>query len=210
MDRQGILIIVSGFSGAGKGTIMKELTARYEQYALSVSATTRQPRPGEEEGREYFFRTQEQFEQMIAGGELIEYACYVNHYYGTPRAYVEEQLDKGRDVILEIEIQGARKVKKQYPDAVLLFVMTKDIPTLMERLRGRGTESPEVIAERLRRAATEAAGIEEYDYLIVNDDLNACVEQVHSIIECEHEKVVHNREKIARIRAELEDLVKGE
>ncbi|MCD8098657.1 MAG: guanylate kinase [Lachnospiraceae bacterium] len=210
MDRQGILIIVSGFSGAGKGTIMKELTARCEQYALSVSATTRQPRPGEEEGREYFFRTREQFERMIADGELIEYACYVNNYYGTPRAYVEEQLEKGRDVILEIEIQGTRKVKKQYPDAVLLFVMTKDIQTLMERLAGRGTEAPEVIAERLRQAVAEAEGIEEYDYLIVNDDLNACVEQVHSIILSEHEKVIRNREKIARIRAELEELVKGE
>ncbi|MCD8362657.1 MAG: guanylate kinase [Lachnospiraceae bacterium] len=210
MDREGILIIVSGFSGAGKGTIMKELTARCEQYALSVSATTRQPRPGEVEGREYFFRTREQFEQMIANDELIEYACYVNNYYGTPRTYVEEQLARGRDVILEIEIQGARKVKKQYPNAVLLFVMTKDIPTLMERLTGRGTESPEVIAERLRRAAAEAEGIEEYDYLIVNDDLKVCVEQVHAIIESEHEKVVHNREKIARIRADLEELVKGE
>ena len=129
MDRQGILIIVSGFSGAGKGTIMKELTTRYEQYALSISATTRDPRPGEEDGVAYFFKTKEQFEQMIAEGALIEHACYVNNYYGTPRAYVEAELAKGHDVILEIEIQGARKIKEQYPDAVLLFVSTKDAKT---------------------------------------------------------------------------------
>ena len=120
MARQGILIVVSGFSGAGKGTIMRELLKRYEQYALSVSATTRAPREGEEEGKDYFFKTREAFERMIADDELVEYACYVNHYYGTPRAYVEEMLSRGRDVILEIEIQGARKIRKQFPEAVLL------------------------------------------------------------------------------------------
>ena len=119
MARQGILIVVSGFSGAGKGTIMRELLKRYEQYALSVSATTRAPREGEEEGKDYFFKTREAFERMIADDELVEYACYVNHYYGTPRAYVEEMLSRGRDVILEIEIQGARKIRKQFPEAVL-------------------------------------------------------------------------------------------
>ena len=165
MNRKGILIIVSGFSGAGKGTIMKELTSRYEQYALSVSATTRAPRPGEEDGVAYFFRTKKEFEQMIEDGALIEYARYVDNYYGTPKAYVEEQLAAGHDVILEIEIQGARKIKEQYPDAVLLFVTTKDAMTLKERLEGRGTETPEVIAQRLARAVQESEGIEEYDYL---------------------------------------------
>ena len=171
MNRKGILIIVSGFSGAGKGTIMKELTSRYEQYALSVSATTRAPRPGEEDGVAYFFKTKEEFEQMIEDGALIEYARYVDNYYGTPKAYVEKQLAAGHDVILEIEIQGARKIKEQYPDAVLLFVTTKDAMTLKERLEGRGTETPEVIAQRLARAVQESEGIEEYDYLVVNDVL---------------------------------------
>lgn len=210
MDRQGILMIVSGFSGAGKGTIMKALTARYEQYALSVSATTRAPRPGEKDGVDYFFRTREEFERMIAENALIEHACYVDNYYGTPRAYVEEQLAKGHDVILEIEIQGARKIKEQYPDAVLLFVMTKDAQTLRNRLEGRGTESPEVIARRLARAVQESDGMEEYDYLVINDVLEACVEQVHGIIEGEHRKTVRNREKIEKMKEDLKGFAKGE
>lgn len=210
MNRKGILIIVSGFSGAGKGTIMKELTSRYEQYALSVSATTRAPRPGEEDGVAYFFKTKEEFEQMIEDGALIEYARYVDNYYGTPKAYVEEQLAAGHDVILEIEIQGARKIKEQYPDAVLLFVTTKDAMTLKERLEGRGTETPEVIAQRLARAVQESEGIEEYDYLVINDDLEKCVEQVHGIIDSEHRRIVHNKEKISKIKEELKAFAKGE
>ena len=210
MNRKGILIIVSGFSGAGKGTIMKELTSRYEQYALSVSATTRAPRPGEEDGVAYFFRTKKEFEQMIEDGALIEYARYVDNYYGTPKAYVEEQLAAGHDVILEIEIQGARKIKEQYPDAVLLFVTTKDAMTLKERLEGRGTETPEVIAQRLARAVQESEGIEEYDYLVVNDVLEECVEQVHGIIDSEHQRIVRNKEKISKIREELKAFAKGE
>ena len=205
MNRKGILIIVSGFSGAGKGTIMKELTSRYEQYALSVSATTRAPRPGEEDGVAYFFRTKKEFEQMIEDGALIGYA-----HYGTPKAYVEEQLAAGHDVILEIEIQGARKIKEQYPDAVLLFVTTKDAMTLKERLEGRGTETSEVIAQRLARAVQESEGIEEYDYLVVNDVLEECVEQVHGIIDSEHQRIVRHKEKISKIREELKAFAKGE
>lgn len=210
MSRQGILIVVSGFSGAGKGTIMKELMGRYEQYALSISATTRAPRPGEQEGIAYFFKTREAFEQMIAKGELIEYACYVDNYYGTPKAYVEEKLQEGKDVILEIEIQGARKVKEQFPDAVLLFVTTKDAKTLRERLEQRGTEEQQVIEQRLRRAVQESEGVLEYDYLVINDDLDVCVNQIHAIIESEHQKAKRNREKIEKIREELKDFSKGE
>ena len=210
MDREGILIVVSGFSGAGKGTAMKALTDRYGNYALSVSATTRPPRPGEEEGKAYFFKTKEEFERMISEDALIEYAKYVDNYYGTPRDYVEKQLAGGRDVILEIEIQGARKVRKQYPEAVLLFVTTKDLATLRERLTGRGTESPEVIRQRLYRAVQESEGIEEYDYLVVNDDLDACVEEIRRIIESEHRKISRNREFISRIRKELETFARGE
>ena len=207
---RGILIVVSGFSGAGKGTIMKALTERYEGYALSVSATTRSPRPGEEDGKAYFFKSVEEFEQMIADGALIEYARYVSNYYGTPRSYVEEQLAAGHDVILEIEIQGARKIKEQYPDAVLLFVTTNDAQTLKDRLTGRGTESEEVIRNRLLRAAQEAEGIEEYDYLVVNDDLDTCVNEVHGIITSEHLKMRRRLEFVTNIREDLQGLMKGE
>ena len=210
MGERGILTVVSGFSGAGKGTIMKELLSRYEQYALSVSATTRKPRPGEEEGKEYFFKSREEFEQMIADDALIEHARYVDNYYGTPKAYVEEQLARGRDVILEIEIQGARKIKKRFPEAVLLFVTTKDAQTLKERLLGRKTETPEVIEQRLARAVQESEGIEEYDYLVVNDELNVCVAEIHSIIESEHRKIKYNMELINSVREELRNFSEGE
>lgn len=208
MKKKGILLVVSGFSGAGKGTLMKELIRRYDNYALSVSATTRQPREGEEDGREYFFKTREEFEEMISQGELIEHACYVGNYYGTPKEYVERQLLAGKDVILEIEIQGALKVKERFPNTLLLFVSPPDSEALKNRLIGRGTESMEVIEERLARAAEEAEGIEAYDYFVVNDDLDECVEYVHQIIRCEHSRVSRNKEAIQEIRAELKEFQK--
>lgn len=204
MKRKGILIIVSGFSGAGKGTLVKKLLEEYNNYALSISATTRQPRPGEEDGREYFFLQKEEFERKIAENGLIEYASYCDNYYGTPRAYVEQQLAAGKDVILEIEIQGALKVKKQYEDAVLLFVMPPSAEELRRRLVGRGTETAEVIDKRMRRAAQEAEGIEAYDYIVVNDDLETCVRQLHEIITAAHNTPDRNREFIENIRTELE------
>ena len=145
MYKEGILVVVSGFSGAGKGTIMKQLLKTYDNYALSVSATTRKPREGEVHGREYFFVTKEEFEKKIAEGELIEYAKYVDNYYGTPTDFVMEQRRMGKDVILEIEIQGALKVKEKYPDTLLLFVLPPSAATLKERLIGRGTEELSVI-----------------------------------------------------------------
>ena len=164
LEKKGILVVVSGFSGSGKGTIMKELLKKYpEQYALSISATTRQPREGETDGVEYFFKETKEFEQMIADGELLEYAQYVDNYYGTPKAYVEKQLADGKDVILEIEIQGALKVKKQFPQTLLLFVTPPSAEILKERLIGRGTEDMEIINKRLSRACEEAEGIENYD-----------------------------------------------
>ena len=203
MNRKGIIIVVSGFSGAGKGTIMKELTKRYEQYALSISATTRNPREGEENGREYFFITTEEFEKLIAEDGLIEHAKYVNNYYGTPRKYVEEKLSQGIDVILEIEIQGALQIKEQYKDAVLLFVMPPSAQVLEKRLRGRGTETDEVIAKRLARAKEEAVGIEKYDYIVVNDDLDECVEKVHEIISSAHNTPDRNADFINEMRDPL-------
>ena len=209
MNRKGILLVVSGFSGAGKGTLMKELLSRYDNYALSISATTRNPREGEEDGREYFFRTREEFEKMIVEDALIEHACYVGNYYGTPRAYVEGQLSLGRDVRLEIEIQGALQIKKRFPDTLLLFVSPPDAATLKNRLVGRGTETMEVIENRLARATEEANGIEQYDYFIINDDLDACVRQVHEIIQGEHSRVFRNLELITEIRSELKTFQKG-
>lgn len=201
---KGILTVVSGFSGAGKGTIMKELLNRYsEQYALSISATTRAPRTGETDGVEYFFKSREEFEQMIADEALIEYAQYVGNYYGTPRAYVEEQLDAGRDVILEIEIQGALKVKQRFPDTLLLFVTPPSAEELKNRLVGRGTETMDVIESRLARALEEAEGIEEYDYLVINDVLSTCVEEVHEIIQNEHYRVSRNINAINTMRNQL-------
>jgi guanylate kinase len=197
-------MVVSGFSGAGKGTLMKKLVQEYDNYALSISATTRTPRPGEENGREYFFLKREEFEQKIDENGLIEYACYCDNYYGTPRAYVEEQLAAGKDVILEIEIQGALKVKKQYPDALLLFVMPPSAAELRRRLEGRGTETKEVIDKRMRRAAEEAEGIEEYEYLVINDDLDTCVRELHEIIRAAHNTPSRNQEFIEKMRKELE------
>ena len=206
MNRKGIIIVVSGFSGAGKGTIMKELIKRYPGYALSISATTRQPRPGEENGREYFFVTNEEFEKLIWENGLIEHAGYVNHYYGTPRKFVEDKLEQGIDVILEIEIQGALQIREQYPDAVLLFVMPPSAKELEKRLRGRGTETDEVIDQRLKRAKEESVGIEKYDYIVVNDDLDECVERVHQIISVAHLSPSRNLELIDTIRNELNEL----
>ncbi len=204
MKRKGILIIISGFSGAGKGTLVKRLVEKYDCYALSISATTREPRPGEKDGREYFFLSKEQFEQKIAEDGLIEYACYCDNYYGTPREYVERKLEEGRDVILEIEIQGALKVKKQYPDALTLFVMTPDAGELRYRLESRGTESAEVIEKRMHRAAEEVLGIQEYEYIVVNDKLETCVDEVHRIIMTAHNASHRNVEFIDNIRRELE------
>ncbi len=203
MSERGILAVVSGFSGAGKGTLTKELLRRYDNYALSVSATTRGPREGEEDGREYFFRTEEEFERLIEEDQLIEYARYVDHYYGTPKSYVLEQMRAGKDVILEIDIQGALKVRRQFPDTLLLFVSAPDADELKRRLRKRGSEDAAVIEARLSRAREEAEGMECYDYLLINDDLDACVEEMHHIIQAQHARTCHNREFIERIRREL-------
>lgn len=207
---RGILVVVSGFSGAGKGTLMKRLMEKYDDYALSVSVTTRSPREGEREGREYFFRTREEFEELIAQDQLIEYARYVDNYYGTPREYVDNQLSAGKDVILEIEIQGALKVKEKMPDTLLLFVTAPSAHELKGRLQGRGTESPELIKERLERACEEAEGISGYDYLLVNEELETCVDVMHEIIQNEHYRIGRQQAFVENIVQELKAFVKGE
>ena len=208
--RHGNLFVISGPSGAGKGTLMKQLVRTYDTYALSVSMTTRAPRPGETDGKEYFFVSQEAFEEKIRGNGLIEYARYCDHYYGTPREYVEKQLQSGRDVILEIEIQGAQKIREQFPSALLLFVTPPSIRELRRRLSGRGTETEEVIAARLARAQAEAEGIGQYDYLVINDDLDVCVKEMHMLIQGAHRATNRNKELIETIRTQLQELAKGE
>ena len=207
---KGILTVVSGFSGAGKGTLMKRLIQSYENYALSISMTTKAPRNQEVDGKDYFFISREEFEQHIKQEELIEYAQYVGNYYGTPKAYVEEQLQNGKDVILEIEIQGALEIKERFKDALLLFVMPPSASELKKRLIGRGTETEEVINKRLLRATEEAQGIENYEYIIINDDLEECVEEMHHIIQSAKYKTKRNKKFIDIIRNELQDLAKGE
>ena len=203
MNDKGILIVVSGFSGAGKGTLMKRIMEKYDNYALSISATTRAPREGEVPGREYFFKTVDEFEKMIAQDELIEYAKYVSNYYGTPRAYIMEQLEAGKDVILEIEIQGALKVREKFPDTLLLFVTPPSAKELEYRLTMRRTETPEVIASRMARACEEAEFMDHYDYLVINDDLEECVEELHELIQREHRRVTRNMSFIDQMKREL-------
>lgn len=201
MSEKGILLVISGFSGAGKGTLVNRLLEKYPgEYALSISMTTRQPRKGEEEGKSYFFVTREKFEKTIAEGGLLEHASYCGNYYGTPRAYVEKQLEAGKNVILEIEIQGATNIKKIYPESCLLFVTPPGAAELEKRLKGRGTETDEVIAQRLSRAFEEAKGMDLYDYIVVNDDLETCVTDVHNLVS------VARREPV-RMRSFTEDMI---
>ena len=203
MKEKGLLLVISGFSGAGKGTVVKRLLELHNDYALSISATTRSPREGEQNGREYFFKTREEFEQMIEHDELVEYAQYVGNYYGTPKAYVEEQLRAGKDVILEIEIQGALKVKEKFPNTLLLFVTPPSAEELRKRLEGRGTETQEVIDGRMKRAIEEAEYMDQYDYLVVNDELDVCVEEMHHLIQGEHERCFRNQTFIEHMKREL-------
>ena len=210
MKKQGTLVVVSGFAGTGKGTVMKELLGRYDSYALSISATTRNPRPGEVDGREYFFKTKEEFEQMIERDEFVEHACYVGNYYGTPKKYVQEQLAAGKDVILEIEIQGALNIKSQFPDALLLFIAPPSADVLKARLVGRGTATEEVIEQRLARAVEESKGIEYYDYLVVNDDLDECVENVHQMIQSAGRKMSRREADVEELRRQISKFSKGE
>ena len=192
MNRKGILVVISGFSGVGKGTLVRRLMERYkEQYALSVSATTREPREGEQDGREYFFRKKEEFEKLIANDELLEYASYCGNYYGTPKAYVEDQMAQGRDVFL-------------------VYVMPPDARTLVDRLTNRGTETPEKVHERLTRALEEADEVAKYEFVVINDDLDRSAEELHQLIEVQHNKIDRNLEFISQVQRELKAYLKGE
>ncbi len=193
MKKQGILLIISGPSGSGKGTIVGKLCEKND-FALSISATTRKPREHEENGVHYFFHTKEEFEQMRDRKELLEWAEFCGNYYGTPRNYVTEQLMQGKNVILEIEVQGALQVKKIYPEGVLVFMVPPNLEELGRRLTNRGTEDKETINMRLRRALEEMELVDEYDYLVINDTIEQATEDILTIVDAEGMKCSRNKD----------------
>ena len=207
--KKGALIVISGFSGAGKGTLVKKMLSAYDRFALSISMTTRAPREGEVNGREYFFVTREEFDETVAKGGLLEYATYVGNSYGTPKSYVEEQIANGKDVILEIEVQGALQVKEIFPEAILLFVTPPSIAELKKRLTGRGTEAEEVVNKRILRAAEEVVLMDRYDYILVNDDLDECMANAVKYIDAAKCAPVRNEHFIKGLKEELEGFSKG-
>lgn len=197
MDSKGLLLIISGPSGCGKGTVCNELISRNENLKVSISATTRDMRPGEAEGVTYFYKTKEEFEEMIARDEFFEYNCgYSGKYYGTPKKYVFDQLEQGNDVILEIEMNGAQNVKAQYPEGVLVFLSPPSMEELHRRLVDRGRESIELIEERFGEAKAEMARAKQYDYIVVNDTVAGAVTRIENIISAEKCSVPRNEEFI--------------
>lgn len=205
MKKTGVLAVVSGFSGVGKGTLMGKVIEEYG-YSLSISATSRAPRENEQNGREYFFLTRDEFNSMIKDGGFIEWAEYVGNFYGTPRKYVEDKLGKGEDVILEIEPQGALKVKEQYPDAVLIFIVPPNVKELENRLKGRGTEDETAIKKRLERASEETEFLKNYGYIVVNEDLSEAVKDIHHIIQAASHKRENLEDFLSVITKELKEL----
>lgn len=193
-DEKGILFILSGPSGVGKGTVRQRLFEQETHLKYSVSATTRQKRPGEKEGVDYFYKTKEEFEKMIQKKKLLEHAKYVNNYYGTPKDYVEEQLERGNDVFLEIEVQGALQVKKNFSQGVFIFLFPPSLDELKTRIVRRGTESNDLVLNRLKEAKKEIDMMSEYDYVVVNDDVDVAVSKIKAIIKSEHCK----RERIEK------------
>ena len=182
MSQKGKLIVISGPSGAGKSTVLFKAIEGRKDVCFSTSVTTRKPRPGEQDGREYFFIHRERFEKMIENGELLEHAVYVENYYGTPRAYVQEKMEEGFHVVLDIEVQGARQVNEKMPEAVKVFIIPPSMEELARRLRGRGTDTEEAIAGRLERARQEYAEADFYDYIIINDDVERAAKELSAIM----------------------------
>ena len=196
MNNRGVLMVVSGPAGVGKGTVCKQFLKENPEVKLSVSATTRSPRPGEEHGREYFFLSKEEFEEKIKSDNLLEYVCFVGNYYGTLKSAVEEKLSAGIDVLLEIEVEGAMNVKKKFPGSVLVFVLPPSFTELKERLTGRGTETPEVIEKRLTRAREEFDCVKHYDYVLLNDTIENAAEKLKSILTAEKMRMERNTTKL--------------
>lgn len=207
---KGKLYVISGFSGAGKGTVVKALIDRKPEIALSVSATTRTPRQGEIYGKHYYFLEKKVFEDMIAKQDLYEYAAYLDNYYGTPKKFVEEKLDAGIDVILEIEMQGALQVKKMAPQAILIFIVPPKVEILKTRLLNRNTESMEIIDQRLQKSSAEVDQIIHYDYIVLNNQLEVCVEDIIAIMRAEKIRLANKNELMTRFHQEFEEILKGD
>ena len=184
---KGVLLIISGPSGSGKGTIVEQLVSELG-YCVSISATTRNPRPNEKDGIHYFFKTKEKFEKMIDNGELLEHAAFCGNYYGTPKKYVEEQLESGKNIILEIEVQGALQIKEIFPDTVSIFLMPPTKEELLKRLTGRGTEDKDTINRRIQRATEEVKLLPQYDYVVINDTVEKAAENIKLIAKTEKMK----------------------
>ncbi|OQB25038.1 MAG: Guanylate kinase [Firmicutes bacterium ADurb.Bin182] len=199
--KKGLLIIISGPAGVGKGVVCKGLIERNSNIKMSVSATTRQKRPREVEGISYFFKTPEEFSRMIESGEFLEYMyVFDSNYYGTPKAYVEEELESGTDIILEIDVNGAMRVKQIYPDAISIFIAPPDLGTLKSRLIGRGTETPEALERRFGAALSEISRIGEYDYIVINDVVDKAVGKIESILSAERSSVKRNKPLIDKLQ----------
>lgn len=196
---RGLLFILSGPSGVGKGTVCAALRKTNENVKYSVSATSRAPRVGEIDGVNYFFKTKIEFEEMIKNDEFLEWAQYVNNYYGTPRSFVNEMLDQGKDVILEIEVQGALQVKERYPEGIFIFLAPPDMDELQTRIRNRGTESDEVILNRMNKAKEEIDMMAQYDYVVVNDEVDLAVKRIEAILTAEHCRLERNYNRYIKI-----------
>lgn len=198
--RKGLLFIVSGPAGSGKGTVVNELIAKHPGLTLSISATTRQPRPGEVDGVHYHFISKEEFEQRIKDGKMLEYATYSGNYYGTPQKEVEEAMREGKDVILEIEVAGAMQIKEKIKDSVAIMLTPPSRDVLEARLRGRGTETEDVIKWRLERAKEELSLMPQYDYSVINEDNKSdeCAEMIYTIIKAEHQRTIYTSQIIEK------------
>lgn len=206
---KGKLVVISGFSGVGKGTVVSDIIDNNSKYKVSVSATTRKPRQGEEDGVHYFFLTKDEFEKLIQDDKLLEYAQYVDNYYGTPLDFVEESLENGKNVVLEIEAQGAMQVKEKRPDAVLIFILPPDADTLKNRLVGRNTESADVINKRLMRAAKECDYVDNYDYYVINDQVADCRDDIINIVD-NNKPVSIDRDIVQKIKEDILKFKEGE
>ncbi|OZI13285.1 guanylate kinase [Bacillaceae bacterium SAS-127] len=200
MKEKGLLIVLSGPSGVGKGTVRKEIFSQSNlNFEYSISMTTRAPREGEVDGVDYFFKSREEFEQLISEGKLLEYAEFVGNYYGTPVDYVRDTLDAGKDIFLEIEVQGAKQVREKFPEGLFIFLAPPSLSVLHSRITNRGTESDEVIQGRMEKARKEIEMMELYDYVVENDEVEKACSRIQSIIVAEHcrlERVQHRYQKM--------------